>query len=70
MLLPLFITVEDVTFSIPFFQKLKAEGMLIVMPRVMHLDDNVTYSIDIPVALIGQSSKEMLMVTISFNNIL
>ena len=41
-----------------------AKGLLIVTAQVIHLADNETYPVDIPIALIGQASKDILMVIV------
>ena len=46
------------------YQRYKGKGLLIVTAQVMHLPANATYPVDIPVALIGQGSKDILVVSV------
>jgi len=46
-------------------QSLGAKGLLIVLAHVVDLYDNETYPQTIPVALIGQTSKDILVVNSS-----
>ncbi|XP_045030061.1 LOW QUALITY PROTEIN: signal peptide peptidase-like 2B [Daphnia magna] len=42
-------------------KRFKGKGLLIVTAQVMHLPDNISYPVSIPVALIGQGSKDILV---------